>query len=276
MAGALLLFFLLKLFIIDIVRVNSRDMCDTYGEGAALLLNKTAARFERGEIICFRFPSPDGKEGENSIQRLTGLPGDTLEIKDKQVFINGNREVEISELRFNYFVRFKSRPDSVFLLKYNLTEGGSVSGNNEYSFTLNRAEADSLKRDSLVQSVEVKLEKPLVFNESTFPNSPAYAWNPDNFGKIYIPAKGDTLRLDSTNIELYETIITVFEKNKLFKQNDSIFINDVMQNSYVVKQDYFFVMGDNRDNAVDSRYFGFLPKHLIRGRISGTIRQGRK
>jgi signal peptidase I len=93
----------------------------------------------------------------------------------------------------------------------------------------------------------------------------------DNFGKLYIPKKNDTLSLDTTSIRLYSKLIETYEKNKLEIRDDSIFINDELTKKYMVRQDYYFVMGDNRDNAIDSRRWGFLPGSYIKGKVTCVL-----
>jgi signal peptidase I len=100
-----------------------------------------------------------------------------------------------------------------------------------------------------------------------------YPWNADFYGSIYIPKKNDTLKLDTLVLKLYHTLITQYEKNKLKISRDSIFINDTYSDSYIVKKDYYFVLGDNRGNANDSRHWGYLPENFIVGKIIHTIRK---
>jgi signal peptidase I len=80
------------------------------------------------------------------------------------------------------------------------------------------------------------------------------------------------VKLDSTTISLYKKIISLYENNKLIVKGNSIYINGILSNSYIIKQDYYFVLGDNRDNAIDSRHWGFLPEKNIKGKVSFTIR----
>ncbi|HOZ87641.1 MAG TPA: S26 family signal peptidase, partial [Bacteroidia bacterium] len=108
-----------------------------------------------------------------------------------------------------------------------------------------------------------------------FPYSSQYSWNADYYGKIYIPKKNDTLRLDTTNIRIYASVIRE-ENNTLEIKGDSIFISGLPSMVYVTQQNYFFVLGDNRDNANDSRSWGFLPEKYIVGKVSCRIRKGKK
>jgi signal peptidase I len=255
-----------------VVMVNSHDMLDTYQFGNRLLLSRVS-QYKNGDAIYFRFPSADGSANDFCIQRLIASPGDTIEIKDKQVFVNNKMSDDVEMVRHNYFLNFRRKPDSSYLIREGLWEGGVISGDMDYSFTLGKTQYKKLLSDTTVSSIQIKIEQKYVFNENIFPYNISLGWNTDNFGKLYVPLKGHTVTLDSMNIHLYEKIITLYEKNKLFKSNDSIYINDKYQNKYVFKQDYYFVMGDNRDNAVDSRSFGFLPASFIKGKIIARIKK---
>jgi signal peptidase I len=146
-----------------------------------------------------------------------------------------------------------------------------VSNEFDYSYSLSRWQYDSLKKDPKVKKIELKTEKQNNFDETCFPYSPYYSWNPDHYGKIYIPKKGDTLFLDSVNIHLYKVLIKE-ETRSLSLKNDSIFINGSFTKIFVPKQNYYFVMGDNRDNANDSRTWGFLPRSYIIGKVACRIK----
>lgn len=273
-SAALLLFILLKKFVFDIARVNSHDMNATYAYGDALLIRKSTASLARADVIQFTFPVRDTTTpGASMLQRVMGLPGDTIEISAKKVMINGVELRDTSSVQHNFFVRAKTKLDSAFRKKYGLWEGGDISDRGDYSFSLTGSQVTELRSDTLIASVDLKSEKQGNWDESIFPGSRHYRWNLDHFGPLYIPAAGDTLRLDSTNLALYEMIISVYEKNRLERQSDSIFINGHHSPKYVVKKNYYFVLGDNRDNASDSRTWGFLPENYLRGRAIAVLRR---
>ncbi len=252
-------------------------MRDTYQYGDVLLISKMITSYHVNEVLYFEYPVKDSSQPKKVFffQRIKGLPGDSLEIIDKKIFANGKEIAEDSSFKMNYFIETGHRPlDSLFKIKYHLTEGGEISNDFDYSYSLTKRESELLKKDSTIKKVVLKTEKKGSFDDTCFPYSPYYSWNLDYYGKIYIPKKGDTLRLDTTNIVLYAPLILT-EKNTLEIRGDSILIDGVHSRVYVTEQNYFFVLGDNRDNANDSRTWGLLPESCVVGKVTDRIKKAK-
>lgn len=229
---------------------------------------------ERNDVLVFNYPIDDEHPVDHRtyfVKRCVALPGDSFKIVDGDIYINNKRMDLPSGIQFNYHIKSDSVLDSLFIAKYKLTEGGKISDNNDYSFTLTQELADTLKSKIFISVIEKNNEKKEMWDEFVFPFNDHYKWNVDNYGPLKIPAEGDTIHLDSINLCLYKRIISNYEENTLEIKGDSILINGNPTNIYVVKQNYYFMMGDNRHNSQDSRHWGFVPEDHIIGKASRII-----
>ena len=221
-----------------------------------------------------RFNKPMDKKS-NYVKRTVGLPGDNLEIKDGIVYIN-NQVLDLGDrakLQYSYIVVTDGTPlDMNFIIKdLHVTERiDQISANAYYFYSLSLEGAERLKQLSSIKEVKRNISKDSEFHSykkgllAIFPHTKA--WNRDNLGPIHIPAKGEVVQLNNETLPFYKAIIQEYEHNKLEVKNGSIFINDQPTTSYTIQQDYYYMMGDNRHNSEDSRYWGFVPADHIVGK----------
>lgn len=234
---------------------------------------------ERNDVVVFNYPIEDNFPVDHRtyfVKRCMAIPGDTIEIQQGLVRVNGVEEAVSDNIQHNYFIKSEKDLDEEFMDTYQITEGGEISQNNDFSFTLNQSTADTLKSKNYITAIKKRMEDSNTWDEFVFPFNSQYKWNVDHFGPLKIPAKGDVITLDSSTICLYERIIRVYENNLLELKNDSVFINGEYASNYTIKQNYYFMMGDNRHNSQDSRHWGFVPEDHIIGKATRVFYSNNK
>ena len=289
-------------------------------------------KIKNNDIVCFNWPADSlatmwgdnsGKftykpvdKKTNYVKRSVGIAGDSLEIRDGYVYLNGKKNELPSRAKIQFYYTYEAKSTingsnfpqfliekegiGVYKILSEYWKNSKVQKAIKKNGNLSKISADSLytevagginpdfarrlKMESVPNKINInltaqevlKLEKyketvsvrKLNFNadNAIFPHIKSNNWSQDNFGPIYIPKAGVTVKLDLTSLPYYKQIIQNYENNDLAVVGSTIFINGIEATSYTFKQDYYWLMGDNRHNSLDARYWGYVPFDHVLGK----------
>jgi len=226
---------------------------------------------DRNDIVVFNYPidvAPVSMK-TNYIKRAVGMPGDVLRIEDKVLYVNGDEGEVYDPMMQHYRVQIRER---IRLSPSKVREAGGrivQSGNGVHIINMTEETAETVNSWGEVESVELFVlpEDFDEFGRRPFNFSSGFL-NHDNIPEFQVPYEGQEITLSSDNWHIYQDVVERYERNTVRKNGDQFIINGVETNSYTITQNYYFMMGDNRDDSEDSRYWGFVPDDHVVGKAS--------
>ncbi|HPZ87702.1 MAG TPA: S26 family signal peptidase [Flavihumibacter sp.] len=212
---------------------------------------------------------------ENYIKRCVAIAGDTLSVRDGRVFINSQPGFEPPFSQIRYEVETNGQPFNADVMKeeYNIDIDDpndlSNMGGNKFVMLLTNKALEKIKTSGLAKSIKPILYLPdnqaQTALSTLFPYDAAHKWTIDEFGPLWVPEKGKTLTLTNENYTLYERAIRVYEHNEFEQRDGQFWLNGKPVTSYTFKMNYYWMMGDNRHESQDSRFWGFVPEDHVVG-----------
>lgn len=243
---------------------------------------------EREDVVVFNWPTDPADhpldKKKNFIKRCVAIAGDEISVKNRMVVVNGKEYPIPGDGMYNYLVYSKTNisprtlidkeitgpyiepsyqnPQTVFPIYHN--------GLGAYVLSLTKEQAEMMKQWHGVDSIEMMTNKYAEADDNIYPNNvEMFPWDRDNFGPLWVPKKGVTIPLNAENFVKYGRVIKNYEYNPDFRQVGNVYmIGDKEITEYTFKQNYYFMMGDNRHNSEDSRYWGFVPFDHVVGKAS--------